>query len=63
MKNQLIRRQINMHRMTDTQDQITIAANTRQGLDALRSLVDELEDGTVLSLDLTEVITDGQEDG
>lgn len=52
-----------MHRMTDTQDQITIAANTRQGLDALRSLVDELEDGTVLSLDLTEVITDGQEDG
>ena len=53
-----------MQNVTETnKDQITIPINTKQGLDKLRELVDELEDGVVLSLDLSEVISDGQEDG
>ena len=31
--------------------------------DELRQMVNELDDGVILSLDLKEVITDGQEDG
>ena len=31
--------------------------------DELRQMVNELDDGVILSLDLREVITDGQEDG
>ena len=53
-----------MQNITDPKKQeITIPINTRQGLDRLRELVDELEDGIVLSLDLSEVINDGQKDG
>ena len=31
--------------------------------DELRLMVNELDDGVILSLDLKEVITDGQDDG
>ena len=31
--------------------------------DELRQMVNELDDGVILSLDLREVITDGQDDG
>jgi hypothetical protein len=31
--------------------------------DELRQMVNELDDGVILSLDLKEVITDGQDDG
>lgn len=52
-----------MRMAKEPQERITIAVNTEQGLDKLRELVDELEEGTILSIDLSEVITDGQEDG
>ena len=52
-----------MQMMIEPKGDITIAVNTRTGLDRLRELVNELEDGTILSLDLTEVVADGQEDG
>lgn len=52
-----------MTAMRDTDQEITIAVNRESGLEKLRELVDELEDGVVLSLDLSEVISDGQEDG
>ena len=52
-----------MQMMIEPKEEITIAVNTRTGLDKLRELVNELEDGTILSLDLTEVISDGQKDG
>lgn len=44
-------------------NQVTITINAKEGLDKLRKLVDELEDGVILSIDLSEVIDDGQEDG
>lgn len=46
-----------------SEKQITIAINTQDGLDKLRKLVDELEDGIILSMALSEVIDGGQEDG
>ena len=52
-----------MQMMIEPQEQLAIPINTKQGLEKLRELVDDLEDGTVLSIDLTEVISDGQEDG
>lgn len=52
-----------MQMMIEPQEHITLAINTEQGLDKLRELVDELKDGTVLSIDLSEVIIVGQEDG
>ena len=35
----------------------------RCNFDELRQMVNELDDGVILSLDLKEVITDGQDDG
>lgn len=52
-----------MQMRIEPQEQLAIPVNTKQRRDRLRALVNELEDGIVLSLDLTEVITDGQEDG
>ena len=46
-----------------SENQVTIAINTQEGLDKLWKLVDELEDGVILSIDLSEVTDDGQEDG
>ena len=40
-------------------NQVTIAINVQEGLDKLRKLVDELPDGVILSIDLSEVIDDG----
>lgn len=52
-----------MQQAEPKKQEITIPINTKQGLDRLRELVNELEDGVVLSIDLSEVIDDGQEDG
>ena len=45
------------------ENQVTITINAQEGLDKLRKLVDELEDGVILSIDLSEVTYDGQENG
>ena len=52
-----------MQMIIEPKEELTIAVNSRTGLDRLRELVNELEDGTILSLDFSEVIADGQEDG
>ena len=51
-----------MQMMIEPQEEITIAVNTQTGMDRLRELVNELEDGTILSLDFSEVIADGKEE-
>ncbi len=49
-----------MQMTTEAQkNQVTIAINVQEGLDKLRKLVDELPDGVILSIDLSEVIDDG----
>ena len=52
-----------MDLMKEPQEQAKISVDAKQVRDKLRELVNELKDGTVLSVDLSEVITDGQEDG
>ena len=50
-----------MQMIEPQENQIVIPINTKQGLDQLRELVDELEDGMVLSIDM-EGLADGQKE-
>ena len=52
-----------MRMATEPQERTTITVKTEQRVGKLRELVDELEERTILSVDLSEVITDEQEDG
>lgn len=55
-----------MQMMIDPEKQVTeivIPINTRRGRGRLRELAEELEDGVILSIDVSEVRSDGQKDG